>query len=53
MEVGWIPYTFGNQVELKLWKVKKENLKPYQQYLENLTKNFDKIDITLWNRTKL
>ena len=27
----------------KLWKVKKEHWKPYQQYLEDLTKTFDKI----------
>ena len=31
----------------KLWKVKKENLKPYQQYLEDLTKTFDKIEYTI------
>ena len=28
----------------KLWKVKEEHLKPYQQYLEDLTKTFDKIE---------
>ena len=28
----------------KLWKVKEEYLKPYQQYLEDLTKTFDKIE---------
>ena len=27
-----------------LWKVKEEHLKPYQQYLEDLTKTFDKIE---------
>ena len=28
----------------KLWKVKEEHLKPYQQYLEDLTKTFKKIE---------
>ena len=28
----------------KLWKVKEEHLKPYQKYLEDLTKTFDKIE---------
>ena len=28
----------------KLWKVKEEHLKPYQQYLEDLTKTLDKIE---------
>ncbi|XP_075665967.1 uncharacterized protein LOC142635750 [Castanea sativa] len=28
----------------KLWKVKKEHLKPYRQYLEDLTKTFDRIE---------
>ena len=28
----------------KLWKVKEEHLKPYQQYLEELTKTFDRIE---------
>ena len=27
----------------RFWKVKEEHLKPYQQYLEDLTKTFDKI----------
>ena len=27
----------------KLWKVKEEHLKPYQQYLEELMVTFDKI----------
>ena len=30
----------------KLWKVKEEHLKPYQQYLEDLTKTFDRIKYT-------
>ena len=29
----------------KLWKVKEEHLKSYQQYLEGLTKIFDKIRV--------
>ena len=28
----------------KLWKVKEQHLKPYQQYLEELTKTFDRIE---------
>ena len=31
----------------KLWMVKEEHLKPYQQYLEDLTKTFDKIEYTI------
>ena len=31
----------------KLWKVKEEHLKPYQQYLEELTKTFDKFEYTI------
>ena len=31
----------------KLWKVKEEHLKPYQQYLKDLTKTFDKIEYTI------
>ena len=31
----------------KLWKVKEEHLKPYQQYLEDLTKTFNKIEYTI------
>ena len=31
----------------KLWKVNEEHLKPYQQYLEDLTKTFDKINYTI------
>ncbi|XP_075645295.1 uncharacterized protein LOC142616301 [Castanea sativa] len=30
----------------RLWKVKEEHLKPYEQYLEDLTKNFDRIEYT-------
>ena len=28
----------------RLWRVKEEHLKPYQQYLKDLNKNFDKIE---------
>ena len=31
----------------RFWKVKEEHLKPYQQYLEDLTKNFDRIEYTI------
>ena len=31
----------------KLCKVKKEHMKPYQQYLEDLTKTFKKIEYTI------
>ena len=31
----------------KLCKVKEEHLKPYQQYLEDFTKTFDKIKYTI------
>ncbi|XP_030959037.1 uncharacterized protein LOC115980989 [Quercus lobata] len=31
----------------RLWKVKEEHLKPCQQYLEDLTKTFDKIEYTI------
>ena len=31
----------------RLWKVKEEHLKPYQQYLEDLTKTFDKIEYNI------
>ena len=31
----------------KLWKVKEENLKHYQQYLEDLTRTFDRIEYTI------
>ncbi|XP_030923153.1 uncharacterized protein LOC115950041 [Quercus lobata] len=31
----------------KLWKVKEEHLKPYQQYLEDITKTFDRIEYTI------
>ena len=35
----------------KLWKVKEEHLKPYQQYLEDLTKTFDKFEYAIIPRT--
>ena len=31
----------------KFWWLKEEYLKPYQQYLEDLTKTFDKIEYTI------
>ena len=31
----------------KLWKVKEKNLKPYQQYLEDLTETFNRIEYTI------
>ena len=31
----------------KLWKMKEDHLKPYQQYLEELTKTFDKIEYNI------
>ena len=31
----------------KLWKENKEHLKPYQQYLEDLTKTFERIEYTI------
>ena len=31
----------------RLWKVKEEHLKPYQQYLKDLTKTFVKIKYTI------
>ena len=31
----------------RLWKVKEEHLKPYQRYLEVLTKTFDRIEYTI------
>ncbi|XP_075670002.1 uncharacterized protein LOC142639748 [Castanea sativa] len=31
----------------RLWKVKEEHLKPYQQYLEDMSKTFDKIKYTI------
>ena len=31
----------------RLWKAKEEHLKPYQQYLEDLTKTFDKMEYTI------
>ena len=36
----------------KLWKVKEEHLKPYQQYLEDLSKTFDKIEYTIIPRAQ-
>ena len=36
----------------KLWKVKVEHWKPYQQYLEDLTKKFDKIEYTIIPRAQ-
>ena len=36
----------------KLWKVKEKHLKPYQQYLEELTKTFDKIEYTIIPRAQ-
>ncbi|XP_030964372.1 uncharacterized protein LOC115985576 [Quercus lobata] len=36
----------------KLWKVKEEHLKPYQQYLEDLTKTFDKIEYIIIPRAQ-
>ena len=36
----------------KLWKVKEEYLKPYQQYLEDLNKTFDKIKYTIIPRAQ-
>ena len=36
----------------RLWKMKEEHLKPYQQNLENLTKTFDKIEYTIIPRAQ-
>ena len=36
----------------KLWKIKKEHMKPYQQYVEDLTKTFDKIEYTIIPRVQ-
>ena len=36
----------------KLWKVKEEHLKPYKQYLEDLTTTFDKIEYTIIPRAQ-
>ena len=33
--------------EQRMWKVKEEHLKPYQQYLQDLTKTFDDIGYTI------
>ena len=44
--------TLGIFKAWKLWKVKGEHLKPYQQYLEDFTKTFDKIKYTIIPRTQ-
>ena len=36
----------------RFWKVKEENLKSYQQYLEDLTKTFDKIEYNIIPRAQ-
>ena len=36
----------------RLWKVKEEHSKSYQQYLEDLTKTFDKIEYTIISRAQ-
>ena len=36
----------------KLWKVKEENLKPFQQYLEDLTRTFKRIEYTIIPRAQ-
>ena len=36
----------------KLWKVKEEHLRPYQQYLKDLTKTFDKIEYIIIPRVQ-
>ena len=36
----------------RLWKLKEEHLKPYRQYLEDLTKTFDKIEYTVIPRAQ-
>ena len=38
--------------EQRMWKVKEEHLKPYQQYLEDLTKTFDKIEYMVFPRAQ-
>ena len=48
---------FGDQTLViaqaqRLWKVKEEHLKPYQQYLEDLTKTFYKIEYTIIPRAQ-
>ena len=35
-----------------MWKVNEEHLKPYQQYLEDLTKTFDDIGYTIIPRAQ-
>ena len=44
--------TFVKAQAQKLRKVKEEHLKPYQQYLEDLTKKFDKIEYTIIPRAQ-
>ena len=36
----------------RLWKVKKEHLTPYQLYLEDLTKTFDRIEYMIIPRAQ-
>ena len=36
----------------RLWKVKEEHLKPYQQYLKDLTKTFNKIEYKIISRAQ-
>ena len=36
----------------KLWKMKEEHLKPYQQYLLDLTKTFEKIEYIIIPRAQ-
>ena len=36
----------------KLWRVKEEHLKSYQQYLKDLTRTFDKIEYTIIPRAQ-
>ena len=38
--------------EPRLWKVEEEHLRSYQQYLEDLTKTFDKIEYTVIPRAQ-
>ena len=44
--------TFVKAQAQKLRKVKEEHLKPYQQYLEDLTKTFDKIEYKIIPRAQ-
>ena len=45
--------TLVNTQAKKLWKVKEEHLKPYQQYLEDLTMTFNKIEYTIIPKLKI